>query len=83
VAQCAALAKAAGYTPAEVALSWVLQNENVSSAIIGATRPEQVEENVKAVDIELDADLVQAIDEVLEPTVLRDPGFTLSPETRP
>jgi len=83
VQQFAALAREAGYTPASVALAWVLRNENVSSAIIGATRPEQVEENVKAVDIELDADLVAAIDEVLEPTVLWDPGFTLSPETRP
>jgi aryl-alcohol dehydrogenase-like predicted oxidoreductase len=79
----AALAREAGYTPAAVALAWVLRNQNVSSAIIGATRPEQVRENVKAVDLELDDDLVRAIDEVLEPAILRDPGFTLSPETRP
>jgi aryl-alcohol dehydrogenase-like predicted oxidoreductase len=83
VAQFAALARDAGHTPATVALAWVLQNQNVSAAIIGATRPEQVVENVKAVDIELEPELVRAIDEVLEPTVLRDPGFTLSPETRP
>ncbi len=83
VAQFAALAREAGHTPASVALAWVLENRNVSSAIIGATRPEQVIENVKAVDIDLEPDLMRAIDEVLEPTVLRDPGFTLSPETRP
>ena len=79
----AALAREAGYTPAAVALAWVLQNENVSSAILGATRPEQVKENVKALDVVLEPELLLAIDEVLEPTVLRDPGFTISPETRP
>jgi len=83
VAAFAALAREAGHTPATVALAWVLENQNVSAAIIGATRPEQVLENVKAVDIELEPELMRAIDEVLEPTVLRDPGFTLSPETRP
>jgi len=79
----AALSREAGHTPATVALAWVLQNQNVSAAIIGATRPEQITENVKALDIELEPELLRAIDEVLEPTVLRDPGFTLSPETRP
>ena len=79
----AALAREAGHTPATVALAWVLQNQNVSTAILGATRPEQVVENVKAIDVELEPDLLRAIDQVLEPTVLRDPGFTLSPETRP
>jgi len=83
VAEFAALAKEAGFTPAEVALAWILENENVSSAIIGATRPEQVKENVKAVDIVLEADLLRAIDEVLEPTILRDPAFIFSPESRP
>ncbi|MHB8219671.1 MAG: aldo/keto reductase family protein [Acidimicrobiales bacterium] len=79
----AALAREAGHTPAAVALAWVLQNQNVSTAIIGATRPEQVVENVKAVDIELEPDLLKAIDEVLEPAILRDPAFTTSPATRP
>jgi aryl-alcohol dehydrogenase-like predicted oxidoreductase len=83
VRQFAALARDAGYTPAAVALAWVLENPNVSSAILGATRPEQLVENVKALDVEIDADLARAIDEVLEPTVLRDPGFTISPEQRP
>ena len=77
------LARSAGYSPAEVALAWVLTNENVASAIIGATRPEQVVENVKALDVVLDADLLRAIDEVLEPVVVRDPAFTVSPESRP
>ena len=83
VQQFAALAREAGHTPATVALAWVLQNENVSSAIIGATRPEQVVENLKAVDIELEPELLLAIDKVLEPAILRDPAFTTSPESRP
>ena len=53
----AALCREAGYTPASVALAWVLQNENVSSAIVGASRPEQIAENVKALDIDARARL--------------------------
>ncbi|HEY5244262.1 MAG TPA: aldo/keto reductase family protein [Acidimicrobiales bacterium] len=83
VQQFAALARQAGHTPATVALAWVLQNENVSTAILGATRPEQVVENVKALDVVLEPDLLQAIDEVLEPAILRDPTFTTSPAGRP
>jgi aryl-alcohol dehydrogenase-like predicted oxidoreductase len=83
VAQFTELARAAGHSPATVALAWVLSNPNVSSAIVGASRPEQLVENVKALDVELDDDLLRAIDEVLEPTVLRDPGFTHSPNPRP
>jgi aryl-alcohol dehydrogenase-like predicted oxidoreductase len=79
----AALCRDAGYTPASVALAWVLRNENVSSAIVGASRPEQIGENVKALDVVLEPDFVEAIEKVLEPTTLFDPGFTLSPATRP
>lgn len=83
VQQFASLAREAGHTPAAVALAWVLENQNVSTAILGATRPEQITENVKALDVELEPDLLRAIDEVLEPAILRDPGFTISPESRP
>jgi aryl-alcohol dehydrogenase-like predicted oxidoreductase len=79
----AELCRQAGYTPASVALAWVLQNENVSSAIIGASRPEQIAENVKALDIDLEPDFVAAVESVLEPTTLFDPGFTFSPNPRP
>ncbi len=77
------LCRQAGYTPASVALAWVLRHENVSSAIIGASRPEQIIENVKALDIELEPDFVEAIEKALEPTTLSDPGFTISPAERP
>ena len=83
VQEFAALARAAGHAPAAVALAWVLSNPNVSAAIVGATRPEQLEENVKALDVSLEPDLVRAIDQVLEPVVRRDPALTESPATRP
>ncbi len=83
VKEFAALAVGAGYTPAAVALAWVLQNPNVASAIIGATRPEQILQDVQALDVVLDPDLMRAIDEVLEPIVVRDPRLTASPPRRP
>jgi aryl-alcohol dehydrogenase-like predicted oxidoreductase len=83
VQQFCKLAREAGHTPAEVALAWVLRNDNVSSAICGASRPEQVVENAKAADVVLDDDLVAAIDDVLAPTVLRDASMTASPSRRP
>ncbi|HET8684300.1 MAG TPA: aldo/keto reductase family protein [Micromonosporaceae bacterium] len=77
------LAEQAGLTMAQLAVAWVLQNPNVSSAIVGATRPEQVRENVKAVGVRLDAGLLKAIDEILDPVVERDPAHTKSPSRRP
>jgi len=74
------LAAEAGLTLAQLSLAWVLQNPNVSSAIIGASRPEQVEGNVKAAGVKLDADLLDRIDEVLGDSVQRDPALTKSPE---
>jgi aryl-alcohol dehydrogenase-like predicted oxidoreductase len=49
----------------QLALAWVLQNENVSSAIMGATKPSQVKENVKASGVKLSADVMKSIDVVL------------------
>lgn len=79
----AALARSAGHSPAAVALAWVLTNPNVSAAIVGATRPEQLQENVKALDVELEPELLLAIEEVLGPVVKRDPALTESPPGRP
>ncbi|WP_197320418.1 aldo/keto reductase family protein [Saccharomonospora sp. NB11] len=73
------LAEQAGLTLAQLAVAWVLQNSNVASAIIGASRPEQVQENVKASGVKLDDDLMTAIDEVLDGVVERDPSQTKSP----
>jgi aryl-alcohol dehydrogenase-like predicted oxidoreductase len=69
---------------AQLAVAWVLQNDNVASAIIGASRPEQVKENVVASGVEIPAELLAKIDAVLGDSVLRDPALTLesSPKTR-
>ncbi|AXI77163.1 aldo/keto reductase family protein [Peterkaempfera bronchialis] len=79
------LADQAGLSLAQLAVAWVLQNPNVSAAIIGASRPEQVGENVKAAGVKLEPELLSAIDAVLDPVVERDPARTAegSPKTRP
>lgn len=77
------LAEQAGLSMAQLAVAWVLQNPNVSSAIIGASRPQQVTENVKASGVTLEPDLLAAIDIVLGDVVFTDPRMTVSPETRP
>src|SRR5437660_1008075 len=63
------LARQAGLSMAQLALAWVLREPNVASAIIGATRPEQVEDNAAASGVTLDADLLAAIDDVLVPAL--------------
>jgi aryl-alcohol dehydrogenase-like predicted oxidoreductase len=77
------VAEQAGLSMAQLAVAWVLQNPNVSSAIVGASRPEQVRDNVKAAGVKLDQGLLKAIDEILDPVVERDPGKTESPSRRP
>jgi aryl-alcohol dehydrogenase-like predicted oxidoreductase len=79
----AQLARDAGHSPASVALAWVLRNENVSSAILGASRPEQFADNVKAFDVELDDDLVVAIEAAVAGVMRSDPTLTISPPKRP
>jgi aryl-alcohol dehydrogenase-like predicted oxidoreductase len=70
------LADQAGLSLAQLAVAWVLQNSNVAAAIVGASRPEQVTENVKASGVTLEADLLKAIDDVLGDAVVRDPAET-------
>jgi aryl-alcohol dehydrogenase-like predicted oxidoreductase len=77
------LADEAGLSLAQLAVAWTLQNQNVSAAIVGATRPEQVRENVKAAGVRLDTGLMSRIDEVLGGVVIRDPAQTASPASRP
>jgi aryl-alcohol dehydrogenase-like predicted oxidoreductase len=76
------IAADAGLTLAQLAVAWVLQNPNVSSAIIGASRPEQVTENARAAGVRLGDDVLKAIDEVVGPVVERDPARTQSPARR-
>lgn len=77
------IAEQAGLSMAQLAVAWVLQNPNVSSAIVGASRPEQVHDNVKAAGVKLDAGLLKAIDEIVDPITERDPAKTQSPAQRP
>jgi aryl-alcohol dehydrogenase-like predicted oxidoreductase len=83
VQQLQPVAAGLGLSMAQLALAWVLQNPNVSSAIIGATRPEQVRDNVKAAGVKLSAEVMARIDAVLGLVVERDPGKTVSPPARP
>jgi aryl-alcohol dehydrogenase-like predicted oxidoreductase len=77
------LAEQAGLTMAQLAVAWVLQNSNVSAAIVGATKPEQLEDNVKAAGVRLEPDLLKAIDDVLGSVVERDPAKTQIVLSRP
>ena len=79
VQQLKPIAADLGLSQAQLAVAWVLQNPNVSAAIVGASRPEQVSDNVKAVGVTLDRELLDRIDEVLDPVVQRDPALTQSP----
>lgn len=79
------IAAEVGLTPAQLALAWVLQNDNVAAAIIGASRPEQVAENVKASGVKLEPEVMAAIDLALDGVVERDPARTAlgAPQSRP
>jgi aryl-alcohol dehydrogenase-like predicted oxidoreductase len=72
-------------TMAQLAVAWVLQNDNVSAALVGASRPEQVHENVKAAGVRIGSEVLKRIDEVLGDVVETDPAKTAanSPKSRP
>jgi aryl-alcohol dehydrogenase-like predicted oxidoreductase len=65
-----------GLSMAQLAIAWVLQHDTVAAAIIGASRPEQVTENVQASGVRLEPEVMRRIDEVLGDAVVRDPGTT-------
>jgi voltage-dependent potassium channel beta subunit len=77
------IAQDLGLTMAQLAIAWTLQNPGVSAAIVGATRPEQVRENVRASGVRLDEAVLRRIDEALGPVIERDPARTVSPARRP
>jgi aryl-alcohol dehydrogenase-like predicted oxidoreductase len=78
------IAEQAGLTMPQMAIAWVLQNPNVAAALVGASRPEQLADTVKASGVTLDADTLTAIDEALGDVVNRDPQATyeVSPKSR-
>jgi aryl-alcohol dehydrogenase-like predicted oxidoreductase len=83
VAALKPIANEIGLTQAQLAVAWVLQNKNVSSAIIGATKPTQVKENVKASGIKLAPEIMRSIDRVLGMLPETDPSLNESPNPRP
>ncbi|PRY57615.1 aldo/keto reductase family protein [Glycomyces artemisiae] len=82
VQQLGPIAEDLGLTIAQLSLAWVLQNSNVSAAIIGATRPEQVVENIKAVGVKLPEDVYARINELFAPVSVTDPKETTAPNPR-
>jgi aryl-alcohol dehydrogenase-like predicted oxidoreductase len=85
VQQLKPIADEVGISMAALAVAWVLQNDNVSAAIIGASRPEQVHDNVAAAGVKLDDSVLQRIDDALGDVVTRDPRETAkqTPQRRP
>jgi len=85
VQELAPIAGDLGLTMAQLAVAWVLQNDNVSAALVGASRPEQVAENVKAAGVHIPDDVLKRIDEVLGDVVTRDPAIVArsTPGRRP
>ncbi|MEZ7822817.1 MAG: aldo/keto reductase family protein [Candidatus Nanopelagicales bacterium] len=77
------IAKDMNLTMSQLAIAWVLSNPNVSAAIVGASRPEQITENAQAAGVTLPADVLSAIDYALGDLVSTDPALTVSPEIRP
>lgn len=69
------LAEEAGLSMAGFALAWVLQNDNVAAAITGASRPEQVQDNVTASGVKLDPDLMTEVDKILHGLYDTDPSL--------
>ncbi len=76
VQELAPVADELGLSTAQLAIAWVLQNDNVAAALVGASRPEQVKENVKAAGVQIPDELMKRIDEALGDVVERDPGKT-------
>ena len=76
------IADEVGLSISQLSIAWVLQNTNVSAAIMGATKPSQIKENVKASGVKLDSDVMKAIDKALGNLPERDPKKNQSPNPR-
>lgn len=76
------IAEELGVTMAQFALAWVLQNKNVSSAIVGATTPDQIKSNLGAVGVEIPAEVMAKVTNIFASIAVTDPKETKSPEAR-
>ncbi|MEZ5267070.1 MAG: aldo/keto reductase family protein [Microthrixaceae bacterium] len=85
VQELAQVAKMLGCSTAQLALAWVLRNDNVAAAIVGASRPEQIVDNVGALRVELTDELASQVEALLAPSALTDPALTqkFAPSERP
>jgi aryl-alcohol dehydrogenase-like predicted oxidoreductase len=83
VQQLKPLAADAGLSMPALAVAWVLQNPNISAAIVGASRPEQLIDTATASGVKLDPALVARIDDILDPVIERDPTKVESFKIRP
>lgn len=79
------IADECGLTMPQLAIAWVLQNPGVAAALVGASRPEQLDDTVKASGVKLDDQVMKAIDLALAPVAVTDPEQTAksAPKTRP
>ena len=77
------IAESVDLSMSQMALAWVLQNPNISSAIMGATKPAQIRDNVKASGVKLPAEVMKAIDGAIGKVAERDPKKNVSPNPRP
>jgi aryl-alcohol dehydrogenase-like predicted oxidoreductase len=76
------IAEGLGCTMGQLAIAWVLSNPNVAGAIVGASRPEQIVENVQASGITLDESTLAAVDAAIGHVVTDDPAKVSVPEGR-
>lgn len=79
------VAELIGCTTAQLALAWVLRNNNVAAAIVGASRPEQITDNVGALDVEMSDELASRIEGLVASSAVTDPAMTeaFAPSERP
>lgn len=79
------LAEDLGLTMAQFAVAWVLQNDNVAAALVGASRPDQIASNAKAAGVKIPEDVMTQVDALLGDSVETDPAKTAerAPQTRP
>ncbi len=78
------IAQELGLTMPQLAIAWVLHNPNVAAALVGASRPSQLDDTVKASGVRLDQEVVDQINAVLAPVSITDPDetYSVSPKTR-
>ena len=82
IAKLEPIAAELGITMAQLAIAWVLANDNVATALVGASRPEQIASNAEAAGVTLDADVLTRIDDILGDLPETDPNKTQSPARR-